>query len=136
MIKDKNLFVLKGEIKDQPIAETGDREIYLDYNREEFEAVLDKICDIVNEKFPKDEDRYKVTIAITIDKEKEKEDNDFKKYPCGRMVLSCGNRDTRECSDARYAIRHWGGGCSFYDYDESIEEDNRGKVEDDFTYED
>lgn len=68
-MEDKNLFVLKGEVKDQQIADTGDREIYLDYNRKEFEAVLDKICDIVNTKFPKDRDRFKVTISITIDKE-------------------------------------------------------------------
>ncbi len=56
------------------------------------------------------------------------------KYPCGTCVLSCRNRDSRECRDAIYAMQHWGGCCSFYDYDESIEEDNRGKTEDDFQY--
>ena len=59
-----------------------------------------------------------------------------KQYPCGRCVLSCGNRDSRECSDGRYAVEHWGGICSWYDYDEYVERENFGKVEEDFTYED
>ncbi len=65
----QNLFTLKGEIKDQPIADTGDWELYLDYSRRELERILDEICDIVNDKYPECEDRFKVTISITIDKE-------------------------------------------------------------------
>ena len=38
-------------------------------------------------------------------------------YPCSEGCFdTCANRGTRECSDARYAIKHWGGGCSWYDY--------------------
>ncbi len=74
----QNLFTLKGEIKDQPIADTGDWKVYLDYDYHELESILDKICDIVNAKYPKDNDRYKVTIAITIDKELESNINNIK----------------------------------------------------------
>ena len=65
----RQVFILKGEIKDAPIADTGDYEVFLDYCRDEYENILDKICDYVNEKYSNDIDRYKVTVQITIDKE-------------------------------------------------------------------
>lgn len=65
----RHVYTLNGEIKDAPIADTGDWEVFLDYNRSEYERILDEICDVVNEKYPNDEERYKVTIQITIDKE-------------------------------------------------------------------
>lgn len=65
----RQVYILKGEIKDAPIADTGDYEVFLDYCRDEYEDIIDKICDYVNEKYPNDIDRYKVTIQITIDKE-------------------------------------------------------------------
>ena len=65
----RQVYILKGEIKDVPIADTGDYEVFLDYCRDEYENILDKICDYVNEKYSNDIDRYKVTVQITIDKE-------------------------------------------------------------------
>ena len=56
-------YTIEGEIKDTP---TGgdDYEIYLDYDRNKMESILDHICDYVNEKYPNDEKRYKVTVQI------------------------------------------------------------------------
>lgn len=65
----RQVYILKGEIKDAPIADTGDCEVFLDYCRDEYDNILDKICDYVNEKYSNDIDRYKVTVQITIDKE-------------------------------------------------------------------
>ena len=56
-------WTIDGEIKDYPTG-GGDFEIYLDYNRDEMGDILDKICDYVNETFPNDENRYKVSIQI------------------------------------------------------------------------
>lgn len=65
----RQVYILKGEIKDAPIADTGDYEVFLDYSRDEYENILDEICGYVNEKYSNDIDRYKVTVQITIDKE-------------------------------------------------------------------
>ena len=65
----RKAFLLHGEIKDFPIADTGDVETYLDIDRDKLASALDKICDEVNYYFPNDEDRYKVTVTITIDKQ-------------------------------------------------------------------
>lgn len=58
------------------------------------------------------------------------------KYPCGRLVLTCSRRDSNDCKDARYAIKHWGGSCSFFIHDDSVEDENMGLTEDGFEYED
>ena len=57
-------------------------------------------------------------------------------YPCGRCVLTCGRRDSCDCQDGRYAVLRWGGVCSFYEFDELVENENLGKTETDLTYED
>ena len=59
-----------------------------------------------------------------------------KHYPCGRCVLSCGAKGSRECCDGRYAVERWGGSCGWYDFDDDVYMENIGKVEEDFTYED
>lgn len=56
-------WLLDGEVKDQP---TGgdDFEIYLDYDGNKMEDILDEICDYVNANYPDDDNRYKVVVQI------------------------------------------------------------------------